>query len=40
MVMLLVVILIWWYHTTCIGVTIEYALDDYTNFRFMWEVVQ
>lgn len=40
LVMLLVIILIWWYNTTCIGVTIEYAVDDYTNFRFMWDVMQ
>lgn len=30
--------LIWWYYRTCIGVTISYAVDDYTNYRFMWEV--
>lgn len=38
-VILLVVVLIWWYETTCIGVTIQYAVDDYTNFRFMWDVL-
>ena len=38
LVILLVLVLIWWYYTTCIGVTIGYAVDDYTNFRFMWEV--
>ena len=37
-VVLLVAVLIWWYDTTCIGVTIQYAVDDYTNFRFMWDV--
>lgn len=37
-VLILTVVLIWWYYTTCIGVTIDYAVDDYTNFRFMWEV--
>lgn len=39
-VMALTVILIWWYHTTCIGVTIANPVDDYTNFRFMWDIVQ
>lgn len=38
-VAMLVVILIWWYHRTCLGVTITYAPDDYTNFRFMWQVL-
>ena len=40
LVTLLLVILIWWYDTTCIGVTIAEAVDDYTNFRFMWDVMQ
>ena len=40
LVMLLVIVLIWWYNVTCIGVTIEYAVDDYTNFRFMWDVLE
>lgn len=39
LVLILTVVLIWWYNTTCIGVTIEYSVDDYTNFRFMWEVI-
>lgn len=30
--------LIWFYYTTNIGVEIAYATDDYTNFRFMWDV--
>lgn len=38
-VAVLVLILIWWYWRTCLGVTITYAPDDYTKFRFMWEVV-
>lgn len=38
LVLLLIFVLLWWYYTTCIGVTIEYAVDDYTNFRFMWDV--
>ena len=37
LVMLLTVILLWWYNVTCIGVTISYSTDDYTNYRFMWE---
>lgn len=39
LVLILTVVLIWWYYTTCIGVTIEYSVDDYTNFRFMWDVI-
>lgn len=39
LVMALTVILIWWYYTTCVGVTIANPTDDYTNFRFMWDVV-
>lgn len=39
-VVLLTVILVWWYYTTCIGVTTLSPTDDYTNFRFMWDVVQ
>lgn len=38
LVMLLAIILIWWYQITCIGVRIDYTVDDYTNFRFMWDV--
>lgn len=37
LVMLLTVILLWWYNATCIGVSISYSVDDYTNYRFMWE---
>ena len=37
LVAILVAILLWWYNVTCIGVTIDYAVDDYTNYRFMWE---
>lgn len=40
LVMILVIVLLWWYNVTCIGVTIEYAVDDYTNFRFMWDVLE
>lgn len=39
LVMALTVILIWWYYQTCIGVTIANPTDDYTNFRFMWDVI-
>lgn len=38
LVVVLTMILIWWYNVTCIGVTMEYSVDDYTNYRFMWEV--
>ncbi len=34
----LVLVLIWWYDTTCLGTTIEYEVDNFLNFRFMWEV--
>lgn len=37
-VMVLVVVLIWWYNKTCVGVEITNVADDYTNFRFMWDV--
>lgn len=37
-VLVLTVFLIYYYHKTCIGVEISYAVDDYTNFRFMWDV--
>lgn len=32
------VILIWWYDTTMLGHTISYEIDNYLNFRFMWDV--
>ena len=32
------VVLIWFYYTYCLGVDISYSVDDYTNFRFMWDV--
>ncbi|MEE0913008.1 MAG: EpsG family protein [Ruminococcus sp.] len=32
------IVLIWFYYTYNIGVTIEYSVDNYTNFRFMWDV--
>lgn len=36
----LVLVLIWWYYRTCLSATIEYAVDDYLNFRFMWQVMK
>ncbi|MCD7802984.1 MAG: EpsG family protein [Clostridiales bacterium] len=38
MLAVVVVVLIWFYYNYNIGVEIEYAVDDYTNFRFMWDV--
>ena len=37
LVLMLSVILLWWYNYTCLGTT-QSAVDDFTNFRFMWEV--
>ena len=31
-------ILIWWYDTTMLGHTISYEVDNYLNYRFMWDV--
>lgn len=39
-VTILTVGLIVYYNITCIGVTIEYSVDDYTNYRFMWDVTE
>lgn len=36
--LLLCVFLIWYYHTCYIGITVSYHVDDYTNYRFMWDV--
>lgn len=30
--------LIWYYNRTTLSQTISYAVDDYLNFRFMWDV--
>lgn len=38
LVVVLTVVLIWWYNYTCLGVDNISAVDDYTNYRFMWEV--
>lgn len=32
------VCLIWFYYTAFLNVDIAYAVDDYTNFRFMWDM--
>lgn len=37
LIILLSVVLIWWYNFTCLGVK-QKAVDDFTNYRFMWEV--
>lgn len=34
----LVLILIWWYDTTMLGHTITYEVDNYLNYRFIWDV--
>lgn len=33
------IILIWFYYNYYLGVEIAVAVDDYTNFRFMWDVI-
>lgn len=38
LIMALTVILVWYYYTTCLGVPIANPVDDYLNFRFMWDV--
>lgn len=35
---LLCVFIIWFYYTYNINITISYAVDDYLNYRFMWDV--
>lgn len=32
------VMLVWWYHTTCLGTTINNPVDNFLDYRFMWEV--
>ena len=39
-VIILTLFLIWYYYTTCLSQTIEYKVDDFLNFRFMWDVVE
>ena len=31
--------MLWFYWTYSINITIDYAVDDYLNFRFMWDVL-
>ena len=33
-----VVFMIWFYYTYSININVGYTTDDYTNFRFMWDV--
>jgi uncharacterized protein YybS (DUF2232 family) len=39
-VIILTLFLIWYYYTTCLSQTIEYKVDDFLDFRFMWDVVE
>lgn len=34
----IVLILIWWYDTTMLGHTNSYEVDNFLNYRFMWDV--
>ena len=34
----IVLFMIWFYYTYTINVNVENVVDDYTNFRFMWDV--
>lgn len=38
LVMVLTVVLLWYYQYTCLGVPITNPVDDYLNYRFMWDV--
>ena len=38
-IILLTLILVWWYYRTTLSVTISNEIDNYLNFRFMWDVV-
>ena len=40
LILILTIALIWWYNFTCLGVERAVEIDDYTNYRFMWEVDQ
>jgi hypothetical protein len=33
------VFMLWFYWTFNINITIDYAVDNYLNFRFMWDVL-
>lgn len=37
-VIVLTVILLWYYQYTCLGVPVANPVDDYLNYRFMWDV--
>lgn len=37
-ILVLMIILIWWYQRTTLGVDISSEVDNYLNFRFMWDV--
>ena len=37
-VFFLVIALLWWYHYSNLGQTITNEVDNYLNFRFMWDV--
>lgn len=37
-VFFLVIALLWWYHYSNLGQTITIEVDNYLNFRFMWDV--
>ena len=34
------IVLIWYYYQYCLSVDIAYEVDNYLNFRFMWDVVE
>lgn len=38
LIIMLTVVLLWYYQYTCLGTTIANPVDDYLNFRFMWDV--
>ncbi len=38
LLVVVVIVLIWFYYNYNIGAEISNAVDDYTNYRFMWEV--
>ena len=39
LVVLLTLVLLWWYHRTMLGASISNEVDNYLNYRFMWDVV-
>lgn len=38
LVIILTVVLLWYYQYTCLGVPVANPVDDYLNYRFMWDV--